>query len=461
MSITRSILKATDGSLRTDNWQYILDVCDRVREDPEDGGEEAIEVIEERLEQKDANVILRTLTLIISLAENCGSRLKQLISSKHFTRKLFSLIESKSVHIIVKREIAKMVKQLSLSFKDDPSLRYMGDLLSQIVASNPNLVDGDQPNVPSKQKMSTESKLKEDQEFEEALKLSLAEYEQQQQQKQQHQQLKPQEFGMNLTGHTGQPTQTSLGHEDLEPLAPAVIKKVRAMYDLSSTEPDELSFRKGDVIVVLEQVYRDWWRGTLSGKVGIFPLNYVTPIEEPSLQEREAEKTKEDSLFAQKPNIDQLYHILENSKATGNSDLTQNPAINDLYGSVTPLRPQVAKSIGKYARKREDLASLRQVLATAEATYNQLLDRATKAYTSSVPPQYGPLPTNGPVQAAYGREVSSANYYNTTSSQPAVRSTFSQPNHAQPQPQTQPQIQPQQTTHFTQDRYQGQYTQQN
>ena len=49
----------------------------------------------------------------------------------------------------------------------------------------------------------------------------------------------------------------------------ATVSKVRALYDLVSYEPDELSFRKGDVITVIESVYRDWWRGSLpSGKLG-------------------------------------------------------------------------------------------------------------------------------------------------------------------------------------------------
>lgn len=383
MSVTSAVLRATDGNLRSDNWQYILEVCDRVREEPEDGGEEAIEVIEERLEQKDANVILRTLSLIVSLAENCGSRLQQLISSKRFTQKLQSLIESKSVHITVKREVVKVVQQLSISFKNDPSLRYMGDLLTKMSSKYPHLLVSEQPNVPSKKEMSTESKQKEDKELEEALKLSLVEYEQQKQSQQ------PVQQPQAANGPNGNNQTQQIGSKEEEPLppAPAVVKKVRAMYDLSSSEPDELSFKKGDVIVVLEQVYRDWWRGTLYGKVGIFPLNYVTPVKEPTPQEREIERQQENALLSQKTKVDQLHYTLQRSKDSNNGDLTQNPAVNDLYGSITPLRPQIAKSIGKYARKREDLASLRQVLANAETTYNKLLDRATNAYTSPMPTQ--------------------------------------------------------------------------
>ena len=34
----------------------------------------------------------------------------------------------------------------------------------------------------------------------------------------------------------------------------------------------------GDLIVGLEAVNTDWWRGLLDGEVGIFPLTHVTEI---------------------------------------------------------------------------------------------------------------------------------------------------------------------------------------
>lgn len=385
--IRAAILKATDAKLRSDNWQYIIDVCDLVKEDPEDGGEYAMEVIEERLSQQDANVVLRTLSLVVSLAENCGSRLKQLISSKHFTGVLFSLVESRTVHATVKSEIAKVVKQLADSFRDDPSLKAMQDLHKKVRSKAPHL--SQQPNIPKKKEMSNDAKLKEEKELEEALKLSLAEYQQQ----------KQPAASVNASNSTSavpvqQNQQTSYGVPasfvpTSEP-APAqtVIKRVRAMYDLTATESDELSFKKGDVITVVEQVYRDWWRGNIRGKVGIFPLNYVTPITEPTKEELEREKQQEDLIFGQKDKVDRLQQTL---KTPGiDSDITQEQQVNDLYSSVTPLRPQITKMIGKYAQKKEDLTSLRQILANAEMTYNQLLDGAANAYTSPVPSQVQP-----------------------------------------------------------------------
>ncbi|SAL97257.1 hypothetical protein [Absidia glauca] len=52
-----------------------------------------------------------------------------------------------------------------------------------------------------------------------------------------------------------------------------------AIYDYAGEDPNtDLSFRKGDMIEVIEHVNEDWWRGTLDGKTGIFPQNHVQSL---------------------------------------------------------------------------------------------------------------------------------------------------------------------------------------
>ncbi|ESP02370.1 hypothetical protein LOTGIDRAFT_99918, partial [Lottia gigantea] len=50
---------------------------------------------------------------------------------------------------------------------------------------------------------------------------------------------------------------------------------VKALYDLEAQGSDELGFKKGDIILVTDQVDANWRRGKLNGKTGIFPVNYV------------------------------------------------------------------------------------------------------------------------------------------------------------------------------------------
>ncbi|EDO25870.1 predicted protein [Nematostella vectensis] len=37
----------------------------------------------------------------------------------------------------------------------------------------------------------------------------------------------------------------------------------------------ELSFKKGDYIIVKRQIDRNWIEGEVNGRIGIFPTNYV------------------------------------------------------------------------------------------------------------------------------------------------------------------------------------------
>ncbi|KAJ8255268.1 hypothetical protein GJAV_G00202940 [Gymnothorax javanicus] len=54
-------------------------------------------------------------------------------------------------------------------------------------------------------------------------------------------------------------------------------KSVRAMYDYSATDNDEVSFKDGDVIVNVQSIDEGWMYGTVqrTGKTGMLPANYV------------------------------------------------------------------------------------------------------------------------------------------------------------------------------------------
>lgn len=64
-----------------------------------------------------------------------------------------------------------------------------------------------------------------------------------------------------------------------------IVILAEAVWDHVAMESEELAFRAGDVIEVLETVDRDWWWGATSGQVGWFPAAFVrvslffTPLE--------------------------------------------------------------------------------------------------------------------------------------------------------------------------------------
>jgi hypothetical protein len=58
--------------------------------------------------------------------------------------------------------------------------------------------------------------------------------------------------------------------------------RARALWDYNGADPDDLRFRQGDIVIVDEEVNKEWFRGRIVGgsmeKGGLFPANYVEKL---------------------------------------------------------------------------------------------------------------------------------------------------------------------------------------
>lgn len=364
--------RATDATLTDDNWQFIFDVCDAISKKPEVNTVEAMSCIKKKLESKDANVLLRLLSLLVAVAENCGSRMKQQIASSSFLEHyMIKKLSDKSTHRQIKVRIAEVLGQLRVSFRNDPSLLPIEDAFN-IANSKFSQFFKQPPNKPAKEHLTETEQENEQKELERALKMSVQEYEREQTMKKVALEEKPlPPVANNSTSLIDSSAAPSSGSS-------ARIQRVRALYDLISYEPDELSFRKGDTIRVIEAVYRDWWRGMLSnGKTGIFPLNYVTPIQnrDPELSAREM-AIESRLIEVESKKINKLLAVLsQDNKTVDEEELAQ------LFNQVIPLKASLAKSIEKYGSRREHLNSTHNELGQAFTYYNQLIDRVVNPDT--------------------------------------------------------------------------------
>jgi signal transducing adaptor molecule len=130
----------------------------------------------------------------------------------------------------------------------------------------------------------------------------------------------------------------------------ATVSRVRALFDFQPSEPGELQFRKGDVIAVLESVYKDWWKGSLRGQTGIFPLNYVEKLADPTQEELQKEAQMEAEVFGEIKNVEKLLALL--STSSGDLNARENEEITELYNSTLAIRPKLIELIGKYTQKK-------------------------------------------------------------------------------------------------------------
>ncbi|KAG2468704.1 MEP1A protein, partial [Polypterus senegalus] len=73
-------------------------------------------------------------------------------------------------------------------------------------------------------------------------------------------------------------------------------RQYRVTFDYSPQHDDELELKIGDVVDFTEEVEEGWWNGTINGKFGLFPSNFVREIEgAEDEEEREATEESESS----------------------------------------------------------------------------------------------------------------------------------------------------------------------
>ncbi|KAJ6188363.1 hypothetical protein N7519_003271 [Penicillium mononematosum] len=382
-----AVAKATDENLTSENWEYILDVCDKVGAE-ESGAKEAVAAMIKRLAHRNANVQLYTLELANSLSQNCGLKIHRELASRSFTDALLRLANDRNTHQQVKSKILERMEEWTEMFSSNPDFGIMEQAYMKLKTTNPNLQP---PSKPGKREITDVDRQMEEEELQMALALSIKD------------KAAPSaaaaaapraEASSAAVASASAPTNQGEPAEAqaLSGTSVATVSRVRALFDFQPSEPGELQFRKGDTIAVLESVYKDWWKGSLRGQTGIFPLNYVEKLPDPTVDELQREAQMEADVFGQIKSVEKLLTLL----STRNTDLNvqENEEITTLYQATLAIRPKLIELIGKYSQKKDEFTQLNEKFIKARRDYESLLE-ASLAHPAQ--PQYG-----RPAQPQYG-----------------------------------------------------------
>ncbi|ETI28114.1 hypothetical protein G647_00563 [Cladophialophora carrionii CBS 160.54] len=385
------VAKATDENLTSENWEYILDVCDRVSSS-ESGSKDVVAAMIKRLAHRNANVQLYTLELANALSQNCGISMHRELASRSFTDALLRLANDRNTHQQVKSKILERMEEWTKMFASNTELGIMEQAYMRLKAQNPSLQP---PQAPVKSAITDYDRRREEEELQMALKLSI------QDKSAAGPSSQPSDAPAELAAQTpgGVPQQT-VPQPVPSGTTAATVSRVRALFDFQPSEPGELQFRKGDVIAVLESVYKDWWKGSLRGQTGIFPLNYVEKLQDPTPEELQREAQMEAEVFGQIKNVEKLLALL--STSTGDMNVRDNEEITELYQSTLAIRPKLIDLIGKYTQKKDDFQQLNEKFIKARRDYEALLETsmaqsaAQYGRPSPAPYGYGPGAGGGP-----------------------------------------------------------------
>ncbi|KAK0709814.1 hypothetical protein B0T26DRAFT_723155 [Lasiosphaeria miniovina] len=385
-----AINRATDENLTSEDWGAIMEVCDRVSSDAS-GAKEAVQSMIKRLAHRNANVQLYTLEVSNALSQNCGKVMHRELSSRAFTDALLKLANDRNTHTQVKAKILERMKEWSDMFKSDPDLGIMNDAYHRLKQTNPSLHP---PSAPQKNSLTAQDRQKEEEELQTALKLSLQEEERK---KKPNPAAGPSNAGTSggAAGGGNAPQQAAPVQQQQVPsgTTAATVSRVRALFDFSPSEPGELEFKKGDVIAVLESVFKDWWRGSLKGKTGIFPLNYVEKLTDPTPDELQREAQMEAEVFAEIKNVEKLLTLLSASNTAPREE--DNEEISKLYHQTLAIRPKLIKLIEKYSQKKDDFTQLNEKFIKARRDYEALLESSMSHPPGPTYHQYRPQVPQG------------------------------------------------------------------
>ncbi|KAI8082653.1 uncharacterized protein B0P05DRAFT_508528 [Gilbertella persicaria] len=420
-----SVIAATNENLTVENWELILAVTDKLSRASTESARDCIAAVEKRLNNKNPNVQLYALALTEALVKNCDITVHREICSRSFTNTLTKLVHDKTVHSKVQTRILEFIQMCSFEFRADSTLGLMNEVYHSLRAEG---IQFPSPQKPKKEFTQSElDKQKEEEELQLALALSLSESENR--------------SSYKSSATPASTNQTAAVAKSTES-APPQISRVRALYDFQPTEQGELGFEKGDIIRVIESVYRDWWKGELRGKTGIFPVNYVEKIVDPSPSDLLKEASVENEVINETRNIDRLLEMLSSTDPRIRESFSDNEELQNLYNTTLSIRPKLVKLIEKYSLKKDELVALNEKFMQARTMYDGMLSNSIARYSAQTaapggpyggyPPygNYGYQPgqpyTGQPQQSPYG-------YQQPPSSQPQVQS---------PAPQNQPAQQP-------------------
>jgi len=401
--------KVTDEKNTTEDWGLIMSVCDRVGA-TNTGPKECLKALVKRLNHPDPHVVVQAITLLDACVNNCGRYFLLEIASREFETEFRKLL-GKS-HPKVAEKLKAMLKRWAEGeFSKDSQYSLIPSLYTNLKREGLDF-NGSEAGPKKKSELPQDplvvSSQQEEDDLAKAIQLSLQE---------------------NKGSSKASSSSASNGSGALYPLdslgsglgsdpvasggASALPrkeeKKARALYDFEAAEDNELTFKAGEMVVILDDGDPNWWKGSNHRGEGLFPSNFVTTdLDSDARGERKRSvvfneevevKEVEQVTFPAQETIDQnkisalLSMLHEADPTTGEADPPDMPRLEQQVSAMGPL---IDAELERTDRRHAQLTRLSHELVDALSLYHNLMREAP------APQYYGAFPGAVPPPGAVG-----------------------------------------------------------
>ncbi|CAH1772968.1 unnamed protein product [Owenia fusiformis] len=390
--------KATSELNTTENWALIMELCDKVGRNS-NGPKDCLTSIIKRMNHRVPHVAMQSLTVLDACVSNCGHQFHLEMASRDFISEVRVLLGGKA-HPRVAEKLAQLVKKWAENeFKSDASLHLIPTLYNSLKKEGYDFSTSDTKTSTKVETLSKDPNVvnsqQEEDDIAKAIALSLKEEQSSKTKTTTTSSLYP-----SMGGGGASAISTVSSNSTPEKKERRV---VRAIYDFEAAEDNELTFKAGEIIGVIDDSDVNWWKGSNFRGEGLFPANFVTADltaepEEPVKEKKSVQFNEEvevktverlpETVRIDESRIDDCLEMIQNADPTGETR-PDTPEMLGLESECKAMGPLIDQELEKIDRSHARLSDINKQVIDALQMYNNLMKEGLylpSAQKMSLPP---------------------------------------------------------------------------
>uniref|UniRef100_A0A671M3N9 Signal transducing adapter molecule 1-like n=1 Tax=Sinocyclocheilus anshuiensis TaxID=1608454 RepID=A0A671M3N9_9TELE len=357
----QDVEKATSEMNTAEDWGLILDICDKIGQS-RTGPKECLRSIMRRVNHKDPHVAMQALTLLGACVSNCGKIFHLEVCSREFASEVSNVLNKG--HPKVCEKLKALMVEWAEDFRNDPQLSLISAMIKNLREQGVIF-----PAVGS-------------------------------------QVSSPQQPQVSLSGLYPSTSSLLTSHK-------AEGRKVRAIYDFEAAEDNELTFKSGEIITILDDSDPNWWKGETYQGVGLFPSNFVTAdlTAEPEMNVQvETIEPEPEPVYIDEEKMDQLLQMIQSADPT--DDQSDTCELLQLEAACNQMGPLIDQKLEDIDRKHSELSDLNVKVMEALSLYAKLMneDPVYAMYAKLQSQQYYMQQTPNAAQQVYPGQATGGQY---------------------------------------------------